>query len=188
MSVPTLSRVDPAGRRPLLGLSYCPMCPIDNRYEETNTPCVPNYSTQERMHGTMGQRDICDLTGTCANDAMGQLGTGQAGRHPGASHDRPDSASLLHVSLSWRRAQRYRPCPVTAICILIDATHCRGKQPSHHQTLEPARPSVFRKLHGAIVQLSSKRQRIHRYLQSNAQPPAARTMPASGFSSGAKVK
>jgi hypothetical protein len=77
MSVPTLSRADPAGGLLLSGLSYCPICPIDNRYGETNTLCAPNYSVQESIHETMGQLDNCDLTDTYANRATGQLGTGQ---------------------------------------------------------------------------------------------------------------
>jgi hypothetical protein len=82
MSVPTPSHADVAGSPILLGLSHCPICPIDNRDEETNAQRVLicsmralTCSTQPRMHGTIGQWDNCDLSDTYKNLATGQLGT-----------------------------------------------------------------------------------------------------------------
>jgi hypothetical protein len=105
MCVPTLSHTKVAGGPYLLGLSYCLVCPIDNRDEEAKAHPSFICSMQERIHRTMGQRDNCDLTetyGTWCNgpawDKLGWSDNSTGGERPNAAPDDHNTLEPLYAA------------------------------------------------------------------------------------------
>jgi hypothetical protein len=137
MCVPTLSHTKVAGGPYLLGLSYCLVCPIDNRDEEAKAHPPYICSMQERIHRTMGQRDNCDLTetyGTWCNgpawDKLGWTDNSTGGERPNAA---PDDHNTLEPLYAAKITPKVSPPPPSPC-----GTHARWHgRPKHHTNTSP---------------------------------------------------